>query len=251
MYDWPEAQPATDAFWAVMRDALEAEGVAAPATVSRPEDLSAPWRDPGLVLGQTCGLPYVSGRCGGAVPVARPVYAVEGAGDGTYCSALICRAQDPRELAGFRGARAAINEIGSQSGCNALKDAFLQADLADGPLFGDVVMSGAHRASALAVAAGDADIAAIDAVAWAMFAAFEPEAHANLRVLAWTRPMPALPFITGPETAPRLAELIRALERACAANEGPFLPVAIRPATDADYDPIREMARQTAETALG
>ena len=250
MYDWPEQQSRTDGFWTAMREALAAEGLDAPEALARPEDLSTPWRRPDLLIAQTCGLPYVSGECGSAILVARPSYDVAGALPGSYSSALICRAEDDRDLAGFLGARAAINETGSQSGCNALKDAFLQAGLADGPLFAEVVMSGAHRVSANLVSEGRADIAAIDAVAWALHGECDPESHARLRVLGWTRPMPALPFITAGTRADLIPVLTAALTTACAATTGTGLPSAILPAESGDYDPIRKMAHATTAIEL-
>jgi ABC-type phosphate/phosphonate transport system substrate-binding protein len=239
MYDWPEVAPRTDAFWDDVAAALAEEGIAAPAALERPADLSAAWLDPALLLGQSCGLPFVSGLCGGAVAVARPVYAAEGCGAGTYRSALVCRAGEEGPLEAFRGRVAAVNEYGSQSGCNALADAV--RPLGD-EFFGDVVLTGAHRASALAVARGEADLAAVDAVAWALFAEFEPEARRKLAVLGWTEEMPALPFITGGVHADRAPAVFRALARAARPENAAGLPVWVLPAADSDYDPIRAMA---------
>lgn len=251
MYDWPEVHSRSDAFWAAIRSSLHAQGVSAPETLSRPNDIHTPWTDPDLVLGQTCGLPYVSGRCGSAILVAQPVYGVEGAGDGTYSSALVVRTDAPDRLLDFAGCVAAINDAGSQSGCNALVDAFQQTGITGSrPLFGRMVITGAHRASAMRVAEGEADIAAIDAVAWALFAKYEPAHHQALKVLAWTRPMPALPFITTESRRPLLPKLRRALEEAIRVVSGPEIPVAFRPAKDADYGPIREMAASVSAIAL-
>jgi ABC-type phosphate/phosphonate transport system substrate-binding protein len=215
--------------------------VAAPEKLSRPGDPVAAWSDPALLLGQSCGLPYVSGACGGAVPVARPVYDVEGCGEGTYRSAIICRAGKEAPLAAHRGCRAAINEYGSQSGCNALADAI--RPLGDA-FFEQVLLTGAHRASALAVADGLADIAAIDAVAWALFAEVEPAAHARLSVLAWTPETPSLPFITAPAHEVLAPKLFRVLAAAARPGNAAELPVAVLPASPRDYEPIREMARR-------
>ena len=68
MYDWPELRPATDRLWAAVRDGLRQRGVAAPEGLTRDVGLMAGWTDPGLVLGQTCGLPFVRelARPGGA-----------------------------------------------------------------------------------------------------------------------------------------------------------------------------------------
>ncbi len=239
MYDWPEVTARTDAFWGRVAAGLREQGIAAPSALSRPDDLSAAWADPDLLLGQSCGLPYVSGRCGGAVAVARPVYAAEGCGSGTYRSALIARAGEEAPLAAFRGRIVAINEYGSQSGCNALADAVCPfGDV----FFGRVLVTGAHRASALAVVRGAADFAAVDAVAWALFAEVEPEAHARLAVLGWTVETPALPFITADANGARRPALCRALTAAAVPGNAAGLPVGIVAAADRDYDPIRVMA---------
>jgi ABC-type phosphate/phosphonate transport system substrate-binding protein len=239
MYDWPEVAARTDAFWAAVSAALAAEGVAPPPSLARPADPADAWCDPALLLGQSCGLPYVSGRCGGAVPVARPVYAAEGCGEGTYRSALVCRAGDKGPLEAFRGRVAAVNEFGSQSGCNALADAV--RPLGDA-FFAEVVLTGAHRASARAVARGEADIAAIDAVAWALFGEIEPATRDRLTVLGWTVEMPALPFITAGAHADRAPAVFRAVARAARPGNPVGLPIGVLPAADSDYDPIRAMA---------
>ena len=58
------------------------------------------------------------------------------------------------------------------------------------------LQSGGHRLSALAVAEGRADIAALDAVTHAMLQEVEPKV-AGLRVVALTDPTPGLPYISG------------------------------------------------------
>lgn len=245
MYDWAEARPRTNTFWGHVRDALRADGIDAPDALSRPEDISAPWRDPELLIGQACGLPYVSGRCGSAALLARPDYGLEHANGGTYQSALICRADDDRDLSGFLGACAAVNEIGSQSGCNALADEIHRQKLDRGQVFfGQVTLSGSHRSSARLVADRKADIAAIDAVAWALFEELEPVRHARLRVIAWSRTMPALPFITGPAHDRLGVRLFSALLESTPLGKPPVtgLPESFLPTEDEDYNPIRKMA---------
>ena len=247
MYDWPEVRERTDAFWARVRAELARQRIGAPVALSRPDDLSVPWRNPDLLVGQTCGLPFVSGRCPGTILIGRPDYGVEGASGGTYASAVICRANEAAPLSEFRGRTAVINEFGSQSGCNALADHVQRMKLdRDGPFFGRLEISGAHRASALMVARGQADIAAIDAVSWALFAECEPEAHAGLHVIGWTRNMPALPFITAAANAPQKLALTDALLTAALESGAtlPGIPIDVLPTEDADYDPISRMAER-------
>lgn len=255
MYDWPEVQPRLDHFWQCVSEVLNAKGIAAPTSLTRPSEIASGWRDPDLLLGQTCGLPFVSGRCGAALLVAQPDFGISGARNGEYSSAIICRADDPSEdLEAFRNRIAAINEYGSQSGCNALVDAILDEDKnPDTPFLSQVLVSGAHRASANLVAAGQADIAAIDAVAWALHGEFESDAHARLRVLQWTRPMPALPFICAPRFADFRADLCNALQEVVSGRSDWPIPVPrigmIGP-EQMDYDPIRAMADRIRGTVL-
>ncbi|MEL7000561.1 MAG: PhnD/SsuA/transferrin family substrate-binding protein [Pseudomonadota bacterium] len=256
MYDWPEVQPRLDAFWTSLAQDLRDLGIDAPASLSRPADLGSAWNSQDLLIGQTCGLPYVRDRCGSARLLARPDFDLPGADGGTYSSALICRADDDaRTLGDFRSRTAVINEIGSQSGCNVLADAVLDvSDADDVPFFAQVTRSGSHRRSADLVAAGACDVAAIDAVAWALYAEVEPERHARLRVICWTRPMPALPYITAHRNSDIEDALFGALahgvlKHADSRHRLP-LPVGILAADDADYDPIRAMAERVSGMRL-
>lgn len=211
MYDWAEVRAATDRFWAAVRDGLRARGVAAPEALARGLGLAAGWTHPRLVLGQTCGLPLVRDLAGRVALVGAGDYGLEGCPPGWYRSVVVVRADDPREgLADFRGARLAINGTDSQSGWGAMLHH--AAPLArEGRFFGSVTASGAHAASVRLVAAGGADLAAVDAVSWRLAQRFLPEAG-RLRVLMPTEPTPGLPYIAakGTDTRPQAAALAAA-----------------------------------------
>jgi len=189
MYDRPETAGANERFWALIRDGLRAGGIAAPEALSRGGELFDHWLAPDLVLSQSCGYPYRTRLHGRVALVGAPDYGVEGCAPGYYCSRIVARADDPRRrLSEFEGARLAYNDPGSQSGWAAL--AAHAPALARGPL----VCTGGHAASARAVAEGRAELAALDAVSWALIARAEPFA-AGLRVVASTPPTPGLPLI--------------------------------------------------------
>jgi hypothetical protein len=211
MYDWPQVRGATDRFWAAVRDGLRARGVAAPEALSRELGLMAGWTDPALVLGQTCGLPFVRELRDRVALVGAADYGLEGCPPGWYRSAIVVRADDPRErLEEFRGARLAINGTDSQSGWGAILHH--AAPLAEaGRFFGSVVVSGAHAASVPLVAGGGADLAAIDAVSWRLARRFL-SAVEGLRVLMLTDPTPGLPYIAakGADTGPHAAAIAAA-----------------------------------------
>lgn len=240
MYDWPEFSDRTDAFWKRIARRLRDRGIDAPAALTREASASGVRRDPDLILGQTCGLPLIRGEAGEAIPFARPTHAIEGCGPGTYSSILLARKETGAGLGDFRGRRAAVNEPDSQSGCNALKDAVAGHSDPDEPFFGSILITGAHRASADAVADGRADLCALDAVAWALYRKAEPARAARLDPLLWTRPMPSPPFIASPRHADAIPCLLSALAES-ATGDAPGIPVGVLPASEADYDPIRRM----------
>jgi hypothetical protein len=209
MYDRPETAAATDRLWSALRDALRAEGIAAPETLRRGGDPWDDWLDPGLVLSQTCGLPYRARLHGRVALLATPDHAVEGCAPGHYCSVLVARAEDPRDrLAAFAGARLAVNEALSQSGWAAPWQAAAAAGIALLP----VGPTGAHVASARAVAEARADLAAIDAVTWRLMRAHDRWTD-SLRVIGRTAPTPGLPWIAraGADAAAMRAALGRGL----------------------------------------
>jgi ABC-type phosphate/phosphonate transport system substrate-binding protein len=208
MYDLPEVAAATEAWWQAIRAALRAAGLPAPVLRDQPErDLLAHWRRPDLLLSQTCGLPYRSVLHDHVELVGTPDFGLEGCQAGHYCSAIVVRAEDGRRgQHDFDGARLAYNEGISQSGWAAP----LAHAAAAGIRFRTGPRTGAHRLSMRAVARGEADLAAIDAVTWRLLRDRDPAAGA-LRVLDRTAPTPGLPCITArgqdaPAIAAALAE---------------------------------------------
>jgi ABC-type phosphate/phosphonate transport system substrate-binding protein len=197
MYDFPELRPAHDEFWNALAERLNTAGVrGVPQHLTRDVGHLYVWRHPSLLFGQGCEYPLAKSFAGAIKLVATPRYSVPGCSGASYRSAILVRKSEPGEsLAAFRGRRGAINEMDSNSGMNLLRAAI--APLAGGrAFFGSVVVSGSHRRSAAMVAAGEADLAAVDCVTYAHIQRLYPEEVANLRVLCWTPASPCLPFIT-------------------------------------------------------
>jgi hypothetical protein len=204
MYDRPEIGGATDVFWGLIRDALRARGGAAPEALARGGDPWAIWQDPSLVLSQTCGLPFRARLHDKVALVATPDYGLPGCPSGYYNSVIIAR---PGPLP--HRPRLAINDPLSQSGWAALVAWIAAKDIARGP----VTVTGAHAASARAVADGLADLAAIDAQTWRLLlrhAGADPAFE-----IARTPPTPGLPLITSLAHAPE--DIAKAVAQACAA----------------------------------
>ncbi len=167
-------------------------------TIVEPEDLLEHWRDPSLLLSQTCGYPLLKSLANKVQLVATPHYDVAGCGGPFYASALIVNAQsEAATLADCKGKIAAVNTHDSQSGMNAFRHAV--APHADGgKFFEKVIYTKSHLASVRAVGGiGDwsADVAAIDPVSLALIQESFPEAARRVRTIGYTAPAPVLPFI--------------------------------------------------------
>lgn len=201
--------------WDVLHTRLQQAACAdVPQALDWPEDLLAHWRDPQLLLGQTCGYPLTHALAGAVQLVGVFRYDAPGC-DGIFCrSQLVARTEDAgRSLADFRGLRVAFNSDDSQSGYNALRAAV--APLArNGRFFGEVIATGGHAASMAAVQQGRADIAAIDCVTLDGLRRNMPQTAAGLSTIGQTQAYPGLPLITGQSTS---AADLRALQAVLAA----------------------------------
>ncbi len=178
-----------------------------PATLP-PDELDLPtlWHHPKLVFVQTCWGPMELGLEKHVRVVGQPDYSVFDGGEGEfYSSAVLMRRGEAPEcgspadgrpilpLEDMRGARLAYNSADSMSGLIALArdlDAIGQSLV----LFGDRIESGSHRASAVAVADGTADVCAVDCRSWHLIRRFEPKAAA-LVTAGWTARRKGLPYV--------------------------------------------------------
>jgi ABC-type phosphate/phosphonate transport system substrate-binding protein len=246
MYDFPWVRAATDQLWALVRDSLRAQGIAAPESLTRAGDLQDIWADKGLLLGQTCGYPYWTRLRREAEVVAAPIYGFAGCEGPTHRSFLIARRDDARAtLAEFRGDRAAVNGFDSNSGMNLFRAEV--APLAEGkPFFADVVETGSHAQSVAAVVEGRADVAAIDCVTYALLARGASQLVAATKIIGETQASPALPFIVSRALAPETrAAVRRALRDLPPIAELGLVGVAFLP--ESAYARVAEIEREAAE----
>ena len=189
MYGMPHARPAHDRYWQAIRNALGF----GPADLNRTGELWDQWLSPKLLLAQTCGLPFRAYLHDKVKLVGTPDYGVPGCPPGHYCSVFVVRTETSASgLAGFDRPWLAYNDPLSQSGWAAAAAHFRTLGVA----FRTGPQTGAHWASARAVAEGRADVAALDAVTWKMLQREDPGLASQLRVMDQTKPTPGLPYIT-------------------------------------------------------
>ena len=209
MYDWPESRAEVDGWYAGLRE----KAAFLPPALTRADDLHALWRDPALILSQTCWGPLSLGLSAHLRVLAQPDYSDVPGGSGPfYRSALVARqgaampAPDhPGPALPALAGRLAFNSRDSLSGWLALvQDAGDPAGWASA-----LVETGGHRDSIRTVAEGRADLAAIDCRSWAMACRHEPCAR-ELVVIGWTAERPGLPYVTARATDEDTAQALAA-----------------------------------------
>ena len=216
MYDWPEVRNETDAFWRTVRLNLSRIGISAPDRLARSEEEGGSWLAPDLLLGQACGYPLATSLKGKVQYVTTPVYNVEGCKGANYSSVLVTGKNSDITLDRLATTCLAFNSNSSLSGYRALRT--IVGDPRQ--CFANFIETGGHRQSARAVANGEADIAALDAVCWHLLQQHEPETASSLKPIGWTKLLPSLPLITSLKTSKDVIVQIReALMQVIAAKE--------------------------------
>ncbi len=212
MYGGPPVRAAVRRWWAGIAARLADAGMTGvPAKPTFTLGERDQWTHPNLLLAQTCGYPMMKGVTGPVRLIATPVYDVPFADGVNYCSlVIVAKKSKAISLMDLRGMRAAITKPTSHSGYNAFRrliaDYVVQweaemggdiADLAGGRrFFASVIETGNHLNSVKAVAAGRADVAAIDCVSFHFIKALAPDAMKKVRILTATPEAPGLPLIT-------------------------------------------------------
>ncbi|CFR05560.1 ABC-type phosphate/phosphonate transport system%2Cperiplasmic component [Yersinia frederiksenii] len=220
-----------------------------------PSNLLQHWRDPNLLLSQTCGFPLVTlleqqVQLVGVFSYQSPYCS------GEYYRSLVVVREDEegQKLADFRGRRVAYNSIDSQSGYNALR-ALIAPLAVNGRFFSYGIASGGHYRSIDMIKQHQADIAAIDCVSFALLQRANPSAVAGLKIIAQTEAAPGLPLITSLSTSEEQLLLIRQAISATVnspvaiAAKNPLLITGFSVLPWSAYDVIKRM--QTKAFALG
>ncbi|AOX16129.1 phosphate/phosphite/phosphonate ABC transporter substrate-binding protein [Kozakia baliensis] len=172
----------------------------APDPANLPPDelnLDVLWRHPDLLLSETCWGPLRHGLRQDVSLIGQSSYDGWEGGQGPYySSAIIARSSFGKSVAAhsngeaifdrniLREKRLAYNDPHSLSGFLALAED-LRA-LGEENIFSQYVSTGAHRESIRAVAAGRADVAAIDCRSWGLAQKYETAAQ-GLHVIGWTK----------------------------------------------------------------
>jgi ABC-type phosphate/phosphonate transport system substrate-binding protein len=248
MYDFPELREAHDRLWAALADRLRDSGVAAvPRQLTRGLTHREIWAHPGLLFGQACEYPLSKSFREHLRIVATPGCCAPGCADGSYRSAIVVRADEAADaLDDLRNRRCVVNEPDSNSGMNLFRAAL--APVAGGArFFQSVQFSGAHSRSMELVAAGEADVTAIDCVTFAYISRLQPHLASRLRVVDWTPAGPCLPYVTSRLMSEATLEALRTAiadvfaERALAPTRDALLLENIDLSPDTSFDRVQQL----------
>ena len=201
MYAEVEFRPAVQRWWSGLAGHLRACGVpGVPDLLAWPEDRYRQWRDPGLLLGQTCGYPLVHYLACDVKLVATPHYSAPGCDGPRYAAHVVVREEDrARGISDLRGARLSVNGEDSYSGYHVWRH-ILPAGEDARSFFGQVAAPGSHRASIQSVLAGEADACAVDCVTHALLSDWLGGELHGTRILATSPTAPGLPYVTAAAT---------------------------------------------------
>lgn len=244
MYDWPETSHALDVLWSHIHNQLTQGEIDAPIKLERDAHPAALWSKPELIIGQTCGWPYANYLKEQVVPFARFDYDLPDCPAGDYNSVYIGHDDDDFDHLSSPQAfefveKIAMNSDDSQSGFHVFSE-ITGRPAEDAIAKEKRVVTGAHRNSISAIANGDANIAAIDAVAFELAKHYEPEAVSRIVVLGNSKPNPGLPLITSKDNEHLAPLLYEAVEKAVAETPEDILQTllikGLVKATPSDYD---------------
>lgn len=246
MYGFAPVRPHLEHLWSLVVGGLPS----LPHSLEWDVDLHEQWRSPSLAVSQTCGWPVVTELAdlvaSGAVRVLGTfVPAIAGVEGHTYRSVLVARSPEPGSL---EGVRAAVNSTASLSGWVSLIHAVHGAGAT---WQGDVLITGSHADSMVAVRDGRADVASIDALTFALQCRWFPDVVAGLHVVGHGPRVPCLPIIAGPAASEiatgALRDALRAavLDASSATARGALLIHDFVPLDAADYAPLTALGPAT------
>ena len=210
MYCEAEVRPVTERWWSGLARHLRDRGVpGVPDTLTWPDDYHGHWRSPALLFSQTCGYPFVNLIAPAVKLVATPRYDAPGCEGPRYgAHVIVSETARARSVADLRGSRLATNGTGSYSGYHVWRHMLPAGD--DPPsFFGEIIATGAHRASLRCIAAGEADAGAVDCVTHALLSDHAPEELRGTRILTSSPTAPGMPFVTGAATSAEDIEKMR------------------------------------------
>lgn len=247
-------RPAHTAIAALLR---EHAGIGARVVSGPPWQVQLRMLDAGMAhMAFLCGLPYTR-RADAFEPLVAPMQVgPRYKGRPVYFSDVLVRREGRfRRFGDLRGARVAYCELGSLSGHEALRAHLAQLGHRAG-FFGAAIETEDPMASLGLLVEGGCDAVAIDSTVLELALRDNPELAMQIRSVATLGPLPAPPCVVSRSLPAAVKERLRAAM--VALHEHPAGRAALEPGgllgfapvSDADYEPVRRVARLAAGVAL-
>ena len=241
MYNLPEMEAANTAFWFALQTELARLGVYGPDAPDFTRKPVPAEIEPETLLTQVCGWPLQTRYAGQARILGVPVYNAPGCEGPYHAGVFVVRDDAPyANLQDLHGCRFVFNSVHSNSGMNLPRLALAEIG-ATAPFFASCLETHSQPGNLDRVASGEADATCVDCVTFAFVRRYRPATALRLRVLAATRPTPAIPFVTAAATGPGLRAALSAALTAVArapewanARDGLLLRDIVPPTT-VDY----------------
>lgn len=152
-------------------------------------------RDPDLMIGYTCGYPLMRFLRDDLVPICVPVFDLPGCQGKFYSSHIIVPTESNiQSLSDCKGLVAAINGRDSNSGMNVFRHAIALQE-GSKPFFTEVLETGSHHQSVVAISSNQAQVATIDCVSYALIKDQWPDLVKKVRGIGFTEQTCGLPFV--------------------------------------------------------
>ena len=257
MYDFLEVHSSTMQIVEALATSLSAIGLDAHTDVPNASvhaDLMRHWSGAGMLLSQSCGLPFMEELHQFVNVIGTPLWTDVSDVRGWYRTVIVV----PESL-GITSIdhadelRPVVNNTQSLSGWCSLGVALANATN-DSVVVTPFVQSGGHAASLQMLQDKDADIASIDSVTFRLLSRHRPELVNNVRVIGYGPLVPATPIIVSKSSTVDADELYRVVSgvfgrselQAALGNIGicGFVRLA-----NSDYDSVMDLVK-TAEVVL-
>ena len=257
MYDFPEVHTSTMEIVDALVTALSTIGLSAHTEVpnaSVHSDLMRHWLGAGMLLSQSCGLPFIEELHTSVNVVGTPLWTDVSDDRGRYRTVIVVpESLGITSIDQAVGLRAVVNNTQSLSGWCSLGIALANATN-DSAVATPYVQSGGHAASLQMLQDGDADIASIDSATYRLLSRHRPALVENVRVIGYGPAVPATPIIVSKSSTVDADELYRVVSgvfgrselQAALGNIGicGFVRLA-----NSDYDSVMDLVK-TAEVVL-
>lgn len=257
MYDLAEVHASTMQILLALASSLCAIGLDAHADIpvaSGHADLLRYWSSDGMLLSQSCGLPFIEDLHDVVDIVGTPLWTDVSDDRGRYRTVIVVRKSlDITSIDNAQGLRPVINHSRSLSGWCSLGVALANATN-ESPITIPYVESGGHAASLQMLQDGEADIASIDAATFRLLSSNRPTLTSNLRVIGHGPLVPATPIIVSKSCGATADEVFQVVDEVFRrpVMQGAMDHIGISGfvrLTNNDYDGVMELVK-TAEVVL-